>query len=111
MELNNPFSQEIRNLFLYVYSCFKCGRSDRGLELHHIVGRSSNSAFNACPLCVICHGKIGHTEKEEGELFLITLNFLLLSKYQPIEKDYNFLRAYPYLANTWQQNNWKKKYN
>lgn len=97
MKLDNPFSQDTRNLFLYVYACFKCNRSDRGLELHHITGRDSSSAFNACPLCKECHAHIGHTQEEEKELHGITFNFLLKEHYQPTEYDYNFLRSHPHL--------------
>lgn len=97
MKLNNPFSQDVRLLFLYVYACFKCNRSDRGLELHHISGRDSNSAFNACPLCKDCHARIGHTQEEERELYLITVDFLVKERYIPQEEDYQFLREHPYL--------------
>jgi len=91
MELNNPFPQSVRLLFLYVYGCFQCGRSDRGLELHHIVGRSSNSAFNACPLCKDCHSKIRHSQEEERYLLSKVLPFLLQVKFQPLQSDYDFL--------------------
>lgn len=97
MKLNNPFPDEIRNIFLYVYACFKCGRSDRGLELHHITGRDSDSAFNACPLCKDCHAKIGHTQSEEKELYGYTKDFLMSERYNPIEKDWQFLREHKHL--------------
>jgi len=94
MQLRNPFSLNTRNLFLYVYSCFLCRRSDRGLELHHIVGRDSNSAFNACPLCTVCHAIMKHTQEEERELFFIVFKFLFTEKYKPDENDYSFLKKY-----------------
>ena len=97
MKLDNPFPLEVRVLFLYVYSCFRCKRSDRGLEIHHIVGRSSSSAFNACVLCKDCHAHIGHSKEEEKEMFSYTMKFLLNENYKPIEKDYNFLRDNPHL--------------
>ncbi len=97
MKLNNPFPDETRNIFLYVYSCFKCGRSDRGLELHHITGRDSDSAFNACPLCKDCHAHIGHSQEEEKELYLIVVQFLIQERFMPTEKDYQFLREHSYL--------------
>lgn len=91
MKLANPFPQSVRILFLYCYQCFACGRSDRGLELHHIVGRSSSSAFNAIPLCPYCHSKVGHTEDEERYLFSLVLPFLFQVKFQPLSSDYDFL--------------------
>lgn len=97
MQLNNPFPQETRLLFLYVYACFKCGRSNRGLELHHITGRDSSSAFNACPLCHDCHVAILHTQEVEKELFNYVMEFLIRERYQPTEDDYTFLRNHPYL--------------
>lgn len=77
MKLKNPFSDSVRNNFLYVYSCFRCGRSDRGLELHHITGRDSSSMINACPLCKDCHNSIRHNFEEETILRELTLRFYL----------------------------------
>lgn len=91
MKLNNPFPEKVRLLYLYVYGCFKCGRSDRGLELHHITGRDSDSAFNACPLCKDCHAKIGHTEEEEKELLAIVMKFHADNSYKPEDNDYDFI--------------------
>lgn len=111
MNLNFPFSSETRNLFLYVFSCFKCGRSDRGLELHHIVGRKSDSMLNACPLCKDCHAHIGHTNEEEQELFFATFHFLSLEDVPLHQKDVQFMRDFSYLVinnqalNQWHKNN------
>jgi hypothetical protein len=99
MELSNPFSEETRLLFLYVYACFLCGRSDRGLELHHIIGRNSNSPFNACPLCHECHEHIEHTPEREAQLFKLTVDFLAVNQYKPQNADWQFLINYPYLMN------------
>lgn len=65
MKLRNPFPPEVRNLFLYTYHCFNCGRSDKGLELHHITGRDDNSKENAIPLCLECHSHANHSKEEE----------------------------------------------
>lgn len=65
MKLRNPFPEEVRNLFLYCYNCFNCGRGDKGLELHHITGRNSNAKENAIPLCPECHSHALHTISEE----------------------------------------------
>lgn len=91
MKLANPFPQSVRLLFLYVHACFICQRSDRGLELHHIVGRSSSSAFNAIPICPVCHSKMGHSQEEESQLFGLLLPFLFNVKFQPLSSDYEFL--------------------
>ena len=76
MKLRNPFSQETRLLFLYIYACFDCGRSDRGLELHHITGRNSSAKENAIVLCIECHSRVGHTKKEEKRYKELTEIFL-----------------------------------
>lgn len=68
-------------MYLYVYWCFNCDRSDRGLELHHIFGRISASALNACPLCNVCHGKIKHTTEEQNHLMRKVILFHLKEHY------------------------------
>jgi len=77
MKLNNPFSQTTHNLYLYVFACQDCGRSDNGLSLHHITGRGSNSKLNAIVLCNLCHGKCGHSFEEESRYSKITVQFHL----------------------------------
>lgn len=91
MKLANPFPDEVRVLFIDVYWCFKCGRSDRGLELHHIWGRISGSALNACPLCTHCHAEILHTPEVHRELFRLTISFLTEIKYKLKAVDEVFL--------------------
>lgn len=76
MKLRNPFSEETRLIFLYVYYCFDCGRSDQGLELHHITGRNDNSKENAFPICRVCHAKVKHTAEEHERYKAITKDFL-----------------------------------
>lgn len=98
MKLENSFGLQTRGLFLYCYSCFQCGRSGAGLEAHHITGRDSNSAFNCCPLCKICHNKIGHTQEEEKFLTGKVIDFLSNERYQPNEKDWQHLRDHPWLV-------------
>lgn len=92
MKLKNPFNQRVRDNFLYVYSCFKCGRSDRGLELHHITGRSSDSMINACPLCKVCHNSIKHCFEEETFLRKVTLTFYIANKIKIPSKDLSYLK-------------------
>ena len=76
MKLRNQFSQETRLLFLYVYSCFDCGRSDQGLELHHITGRNDSKATNAFPICRVCHVKVKHNDEEHKRYKSITKKWL-----------------------------------
>lgn len=69
-----------------------CCRSDRGLELHHILGRVSDSALNACPLCTICHSHIGHSRKEQ--IFCFTKNYDYLTvqeQYELLPEDKQFI--------------------
>ena len=82
MKLENPFTENTRNLFLYEYSCFNCGRSDRGLELHHILGRQSANPLNAIPLCLVCHSKAGHSFEEESKYLQLTLKFLVKNEFE-----------------------------
>lgn len=92
MKLNNPFSEDTRNIFLYQYSCMNCGRSDRGLELHHITGRNSNSPLNAIALCLDCHKICGHSFKEESKYLQIEIRFLLRNQYELTKKDLEFYK-------------------
>lgn len=68
------------------------------LELHHIKGRISDSAFNACPLCKECHGKVGHTQEEHSFFFRRNFQFLFLNNYPPIQNDFDFLNTNPELV-------------
>jgi len=76
MKLRNPFPEETRLLFLYVYACFNCKRSDQGLELHHITGRNDNSPTNAFPICRVCHVKVKHNDEEHKKYKAITKQWL-----------------------------------
>jgi len=94
MKLAFPFSFEVRLLYLNCWKCWLCGENGQrkgGLEIHHILGRISDSAFNSSCLCKECHSHMGHSQEEECKLFLITLKYLYDMKYQPCEKDYDFL--------------------
>lgn len=94
MNLKNPFSQRTRSLYIGVWYCWICGGNgtqNGGLELHHIMGRNSASAFNSALLCHGCHEKMCHNQEEERMLFLITLKFLLEMRYIPTEEDVKFI--------------------
>lgn len=94
MNLSNPFSIDTRLLYLGVWSCFECHRNgqDRGgLELHHIMGRNSASPCNSALLCKECHAGMCHSQEEEQRLFLKTMKFLKLIKYQMTSEDMYFI--------------------
>ena len=90
MKLKYPFTEETRNLLLYEYSCWDCGRSDRGLEAHHILGRCSNSPLNMYLICIDCHKVVGHSQKEESKYLQQTIKWLLSTGYKLKEVDITF---------------------
>ncbi len=97
MILNNPFPQWVRNLYLYVFACGECGRSDLGLELHHTKGRISDSPFNAFVLCPDCHFHILHDDVTHRRLFKKNAFFLHSQGYKPTDDDIQFIRNNPEL--------------
>ncbi len=97
MILKNPFLLRVRVLYAYNYECWECGQNGTqtgGMSLHHIVGRSSASAFNSAPVCGKCHTHMGHTVKEQRFLFDKTQQYLLKEKYEPVEEDWDFIRQH-----------------
>ena len=97
--LLNPFPFEVRELYVFNYKCFNCGKN-QSIELHHIYGRVSDSAFNACPLCHFCHERVKHTVKEHQFLFYRNLEFLLQNNYKPISKDFEFIEEHQELIDS-----------
>jgi hypothetical protein len=93
MKLQNPFSQNTRNLFLYEYNCWMCARSDKGLELNHTYGRVSSSPVNASLICTECHSHIGHTQKEHIFLLSLSLKFLARVGYDFASEDVEFIKT------------------
>ena len=94
MKLQNEFSVETRELFIWNKKCFKCG--DYGWDvLHHVMGRESNSAFNACPIHNFkCHIGAGDLGKIEGRLLDEIRSFLYHNGYNFIDTDKEFYRKY-----------------
>ena len=93
MILQNPFPDYVRNIYLDCWECWICGQNGTqtgGLELHHIQGRNSYSAFNSAPLCKLCHSMIGHTLEEEKTLMIKTAKYLVKHNYQFTEYDLQF---------------------
>lgn len=93
MKLKNNFSQKTRNLYLYSRNCWVCGRSDKGLEIHHVFGRVSKSPFNAAVVCLECHSHMGHSQEERRMLLRRAVRFLAREKYEFTKEDTDFLRT------------------
>lgn len=93
MQLKYDFPLKVRLLYLYHYSCFLCGRN-YPLEIHHILGRVSASAFNSSCLCRICHERICHNREEHRKIFALTFKFLLNADFVPDDEDMKFLEKY-----------------
>lgn len=94
MNLRNPFTLETRKLYIGIWYCWECGgngTNNGGLELHHIMGRISSSAFNSALLCHGCHSKMCHSQEEEQRLFRKTLIFLFDMKYVLNDNDISFI--------------------
>lgn len=96
MKLDNPFPIEVRKLFMDVWKCWNCGENGTrtgGLELHHILGRVSYSAFNAAPLCQRCHSHMRQGFDHAEPLFLKTVGHLYNIQYRPSDYDLNFIQT------------------
>lgn len=94
MFLKNPFSLDTRYLFFGVWSCWICGQNGSqrgGLELHHIMGRNSDSPLNASLVCKVCHEKLNHNQEEEQMLFFKTMRYLKSIHYQLTSQDMYFM--------------------
>jgi hypothetical protein len=103
MKLQNPFSQETRELFRDCWQCWECGENGQrtgGLELHHITGRDSNSPLNASILCKGCHAHALHTNDEEAGYTMTTMKYLYGIGYSVTERDTEHLSKHPYLVTT-----------
>jgi hypothetical protein len=90
MKLKNDFSLKTRALFCYEYNCWECGRSDKGVELHHILGRVSSSPLNCCPLCRSCHQKEVWLLENKKKWLKKCLKHLLKDNYLLDKKDLCF---------------------
>lgn len=102
--LKNRFSQAVRYVWLYWYSCMVCGMNQQD-NLHHIVsppvfgyvdGKHNESVYNSCPI----HNRICHIGNETwltqhvSELLWKTRNALKEMDYVPNENDKKFLEVY-----------------
>ena len=89
--MRNNFSEKTRELFIFCYTCWECGKS-RPLTLHHIFKRISRSPLNAAPLCQHCHEKGDiHSDKKRVKYLLKTIGFLWKQGYKLSKNDREFL--------------------
>ena len=91
MKLRNNFTDETRAIYCFETSCQLC-TSNKVLELHHILGRCSNSILNSILLCRKCHENYASMDK--AKLLQHTLRFLLREDYNMTEKDLRFYLKY-----------------
>lgn len=97
MHLKNEFPQKVRNMYFDIWRCSLCGMNGNnrgGLSLHHIKGRESSSALNACLLCGVCHACMNHNEEEEKELMIYQIQFLVRNNYCFSNNDLKFYAKY-----------------
>jgi hypothetical protein len=89
--MKNNFTNETRGEFIFETTCWRCNRPNP--ELHHILGRESNSPLNAYPLCRVCHDK--HIEMMGDQnirnFLKETLLFLIKGGYKFTQEDYKFM--------------------
>jgi hypothetical protein len=93
MKLRNDFTEITRAVYAFEVKCQRCN-SNKCLELHHILGRCSNSILNSVLLCRECHQEYATLDK--ATLLQNTLRFLLREDYDMTEKDLRFYLKYKY---------------
>ena len=88
--MKNNFSEETRAEFIFETTCWRCNRPNT--DLHHILGRESNSSLNAYPLCRMCHDKHIEMKSEPNKKKFLneTIRFLAKSGYSWRAKDAEF---------------------
>lgn len=104
--LSNRFSQEVRQQWIYWYSCLICGRN-RWDALHHIispsvrfykVGKHNESILNSCPIhnfkCHIDNEHILFNDITLSEILEKTFLSLVELGYTLKQIDLDFLEVY-----------------
>ena len=88
--MKNNFTDEVRAEFIFETTCWRCNRPNP--ELHHILGRCSNSILNAYPLCRTCHYCHIKMMKEPNKKKFLneTIRFLAKSGYKWKQEDLEF---------------------
>lgn len=92
MKLRNAFNDDVRMFWFNHYWCAKCNRSDLPIEIHHIIGRGSDSILNSVPICKTCHIQIGHTDNEERTFFAYVFKRCYNTGWRLNENDFQFIR-------------------
>lgn len=95
--MKNNFTKETYQLFEDKHECWYCGMNTIDC-LHHIIGRSSNSPYNAAPMCnhkchLPNHGRI-RKDFKVMEYLVKTKKYLESIGYKPTNSDYVFLEKY-----------------
>lgn len=81
--------------------CAICGRNANSmLEIHHILGRVSNSVFNASLLCKHCHDKV--TMSKEEQIRLVKRTWQVIQQHSPDYKiTHNDLEFFNKISKRW----------
>lgn len=94
--MNNNFSEETKELFVWNYECWWCKKSHANCN-HHILGRVSTSPLNLAPLnnfeCHIGNGKL-NTFEIQSMLLKKTLSYLKNNGYNLTKEDKKFMKKY-----------------
>jgi len=95
MKLKFPFKDNIRWFWFdyHNYKCANCGGNGEncgGLEIHHILGRVSDSILNSIYLCKKCHNEVRHTQEEHFKYLNYTKDFVEEVGYVYIQSDIIF---------------------
>ena len=102
--LQNEFSKKTRALFDLGWYCYDFEDWANDVDcLHHILGRCSNSPYNACPLNNLRNHMPEwrtskwlpdiHTFEVEKKYLLSTMSFLENIWYEPTLKDKEFIKS------------------
>jgi hypothetical protein len=92
--MKNDFTDITRALFVFEKTCWNCNAPEP--ELHHILGRVSNSPLNAYPLCrKNCHSFHIEMKSEENKYKFLKQTFRFLcdpnNQYRFTKKDNKFM--------------------
>ena len=98
MKLRNDFTDEQKSLWIFDYFCHANGehdglcKSNQGVSIHHIFGRSENPTLCGIPLCEECHRN--YTFLDKGTLLKTVIKHLVKIDYTFNEKDIAFYQKY-----------------
>ena len=94
---DKDFSQNTRNLFVYNYECFRCGKN-RWDVAHHICDgnfEEADSPLNFGCLCNYpCHIGWSFDDKLTSKFLYKALKYLYFNKYKFTKKDISFIQRF-----------------